>query len=114
MANMSLGDFANNETLIVTVTVIDADTETGFDMSDATITFAIHEHNGHSNIISVTNADGIDDTNAATGVLVIRVESSSMDQLDAKSYDWELHVAFNNGDDVTPAQGTMNVLEGFV
>lgn len=110
-----LGDFANNETLIVTVTVIDADMDTGYDMSDATLTFAIHDHRGHSNIISVTNPDGIDDTNAATGVLIIRVESGSMGDLDGgKQYDWELHAAFDNGDDVTVAQGTMTVVEGYV
>lgn len=113
MAN-SPGSIANNETLTLDLELTDADTGLGYDMSAATeITFAIHDHQTHTNVITVTTADGVDDTDAATGILLITVSADSMGALDAREYTWEVHVEFADSES-TPVQGTIEVLEGYV
>lgn len=122
MASKGLGEFANNETLTVDVTVFDDSTGTEYDLTDAeTITFIIHDHQTHSNVITVTNADstadgasGIDDTDKADGILILQVSADAMGALCAREYAWELHAAFTDGTEINAGQGTINVYEGFV
>jgi hypothetical protein len=123
MASKGIGEFANNETLTVDVTVFDDSTGEVYDLTNATtITFVIHDHKGgHNNVITVTNADtptsgssGIDDSQKDDGILQIQVSASAMDVLCEKEYAWELHAAFSDGTAVNIGQGTINIYEGLV
>jgi hypothetical protein len=123
MASKGIGEFANNETLTVDVTVFDDNTNKPYNLTDATtVTFVIHDHkDGHANVITVTNADtptsgssGIDTTNKADGILQIQVSADAMGDLCEKEYAWELHAAFSDGTAVNIGQGTINIYEGLV
>jgi hypothetical protein len=117
-----IGEFGNNETLTIDVTVFD-DEAVACDLTNATtISFVIHDHqDSHTNLITVTSASaitsgasGIDASQKDDGILVIQVSAADMANLCEKEYAWELHAAFSDNTEINIGQGTLNVYEGFV
>lgn len=77
---------SNRETFEQPFEIIDDETGTGFDLTDATIVFEIRDPNSGTRL-SATNGSGVSMTDAADGIFVVTFSVDSMRGLCAKEYD---------------------------
>ena len=108
----SLPLVTNRETFEQPFEFIDADVGGGFNLSSATIVFEISDPDSGTRL-SATNSDGVDMTDAATGIIVVSFSVDDMRTLCGKEYD--VGITVQVGDFVAePFVGKQPVIDGIV
>ncbi len=83
----SLPLVSNRATFELALQAIDADDGSAFDLTAATITFEIRDPVSCSSILTATNNDGVDVTDADDGIFTVTFTATQMRNLDAKEYE---------------------------
>lgn len=78
---------SNKATFNQSFTVIDDETGTGFDITNATIKYEIRDPASLSSLLTATNDDGIDLSSAVDGIFTVSFTASQMGNLCGKEYD---------------------------
>lgn len=100
---------SNRATYSQPFTVIDDETGTGFDLTNATIVYEIREPNGGSSLLTAT----IDLSDATDGKFTASLTATQMRGLDAKQYDVGITVEIAS--DISQFfAGTQPVIDGVV